>query len=263
MPFTLAHPAAIIPLRRALGRHSVPSAMVIGSMSPDLHNFLPVDIGRADTHSIAGTVFFCLPLGMLLYLLFQLLFRQPLLSLLSERVASRFNANAPLAPPPAVLLSLLLGILTHFLWDTFAHGDALGVALVPMLDTHLVTVKGYPIYLYKLVQHGSAVIGLLLMGWWTMRWLRQAPAHPAPERFAVSSDKPLLSSGQRIAAVGATMLLAAIAGVTAAADVITPPFDMYALRDFVRAGIITAMSTIAAAGFIYSVTWHIVHLRRN
>lgn len=263
MPFTLAHPAAVIPLRRALGRHSVPSAMVIGSMSPDLHNFLPVDIGRAETHSIAGTVLFCLPVGMLLYLLFQLLFKQPLLSLLSDRVASRFDSNAPLAPPLAVLLSLLLGALTHFLWDTFAHGDALGVALVPMLDTHLVTIKGYPVYLYKLVQHGSAVIGLLLMGWWAMRWLQKAPAHPAAQTLAVSPAKLQLSSRQRIVAVCATMLIAVITGVTAAAAMITPPFDIYALRDFIRAGVITAISTIVAAGFLYSVTWHVVHMRRS
>lgn len=41
MPFTGSHPAAVLPLLRW---GLIPSALVIGSMSPDLGYFLPLGI---------------------------------------------------------------------------------------------------------------------------------------------------------------------------------------------------------------------------
>ena len=50
MPFTGSHPAAVLPLMRW---GLMPSALVIGSMVPDLPYFLPVpDLGN--THSLIG-----------------------------------------------------------------------------------------------------------------------------------------------------------------------------------------------------------------
>src|SRR3982751_4122954 len=50
MPFTASHPAAVLPLIR-LGLP--PSALVIGSMGPDLPYFLPVGRGL-ETHTLVG-----------------------------------------------------------------------------------------------------------------------------------------------------------------------------------------------------------------
>src|SRR2546422_563636 len=75
MPFTLAHPAAVIPLRRVLGRASVLSALIIGSLSPDVIYFIPLGIGRATSHSLAGLFWFCIPVGFVGYLLFHALLR--------------------------------------------------------------------------------------------------------------------------------------------------------------------------------------------
>jgi hypothetical protein len=54
VPFTLAHPAAAVPLLRPLGRRGLLSALVIGSMAPDLWYFVPFDVTRADSHSPAA-----------------------------------------------------------------------------------------------------------------------------------------------------------------------------------------------------------------
>lgn len=263
MPFTLAHPAAIIPLRRALGRHSVVSAMVIGSMAPDLHHFLPVNLGRAETHSLAGTFLFCLPLGMLLYLVFHMLIKQPLLSLLPARIALRLDSHAPLAPPVPVLLSLLFGVTTHFVWDTFTHADALGVALVSFLQTYLFTFMEYPVFAYKIVQHGSAMVGLLWMAWWVVRWVRHPVTTHSTEMASRAGDLWMLSPWQRIAIVGSMVLLAGIAGILSAIGLLKPPFDIYAWRLVIREAIITAISTVAVAGFVYSVAWHFLQARRS
>jgi hypothetical protein len=84
MPFTLAQPAAAIPLSRVLGRASVLSALIIGSMSPDLVYFLPLGINRATSHSLVGLFWLCVPLGLVSYVLFHVLWR-PLGSYLLPR----------------------------------------------------------------------------------------------------------------------------------------------------------------------------------
>ena len=54
MPLTIAHPAAVIPLQRWLGTWAIPSALVIGSVAPDLAYVLPIGISRAADHSLAA-----------------------------------------------------------------------------------------------------------------------------------------------------------------------------------------------------------------
>ena len=89
MPFTLAHPAAAVPLARALGHRAVLSALVIGTMVPDFWRFMPFEMRRADSHSVAGFFWFCLPVGLLVYLVYHLLMKRPLLDLLPRHVAMR------------------------------------------------------------------------------------------------------------------------------------------------------------------------------
>ncbi|MSQ59664.1 MAG: DUF4184 family protein [Betaproteobacteria bacterium] len=48
MPFTIAHPAAALPLLRPLRGFGVLSALVIGSMTPDFPYFLTGDLTRRE-----------------------------------------------------------------------------------------------------------------------------------------------------------------------------------------------------------------------
>ena len=63
MPFTLAHPAAILPLRGLKYLRTAP--LVIGAMIPDLPYYLPgrLNILRPETHSVTGSLTTCLALG--------------------------------------------------------------------------------------------------------------------------------------------------------------------------------------------------------
>jgi len=62
LPFTLAHPAAVLPLRRT---GLVFSALVVGSMAPDFPYFLSVSDAIRWGHSTRGVFLFCLPFGLL------------------------------------------------------------------------------------------------------------------------------------------------------------------------------------------------------
>ncbi len=65
VPFTLAHPAAILPLRRVWRLRTAP--LIIGALIPDLPYYVPGSIGRflPETHNLEGSVTVCLALGYL------------------------------------------------------------------------------------------------------------------------------------------------------------------------------------------------------
>lgn len=97
MPYPFAHPAAVLPLARPMGRFAVPSALAIGSVLPDLWYIVPL-VDRADSHSLAALFWFCLPAGLLSYVLFHRLLKQPLIALLSTRLGRFACAGLPAAP---------------------------------------------------------------------------------------------------------------------------------------------------------------------
>src|SRR5262245_46796273 len=137
MPFTFAHPAAAVPLRGVLGRYGVLSALVIGSLTPDFPYFLPLDIPREVSHSLPALAWFCLPMGLLVYVLFHVFLKGPLLALLPPATlcrlgpyTSRFQ-SLPQASWTAVIVSLLCGAVTHLLWDAFTHNNAPAVRAFP------------------------------------------------------------------------------------------------------------------------------------
>ena len=120
MPYPFAHPAAVLPLARPLGRFAVPSALAIGSMAPDFWYFVPL-LERDESHSLVGLAWFCLPAGLLAYALFHLLLKQPLIALLSPRLGCFTPAGLPQVPWRAVIVSLMVGALTHLVWDALTH----------------------------------------------------------------------------------------------------------------------------------------------
>src|SRR6202171_5148690 len=95
MPFTLAHPAAILPLRGLRYLRTVP--LIICAMTPYLPYSVPVPFSliRPETHSFTGSFTTCLVLG---YAALGCVFllRRPLTALLSAR--ARWLCLSALAP---------------------------------------------------------------------------------------------------------------------------------------------------------------------
>lgn len=207
MPFTFSHPAGALPLRRLLGRHASLSALVIGSMTPDLGFILPLDLARSDTHGLPALFLFCLPAGLLTYLIYHLLLKAPLLHLFPPRVQERLvlPAALPRAPWRAVLLSLLCGALTHIGWDAFTHPGTPVVTAIGLLRLPVGTFAGYPVQVFNVLQHASSIAGLGLLAFWWRRWLRTAPRAAAPARS--------VSAAARQAAVAAIAAIPLLYGV--------------------------------------------------
>lgn len=179
MPFTLAHPAAIIPLCRCLRHPGAVSALIIGSMAPDFVYWLPVPIYRETSHTIPALFSFCLPAGFSVFLLYHILIKHPIVALLPRTISMRLPPPPPLSWHPRhialVFLAVLLGAITHIAWDAFTHYNTPMTRLLPFLEAPLMTGNGYVIRVYKVLQHGSTVVGfgvLAVVGW---HWYRRTP----------------------------------------------------------------------------------------
>ena len=130
MPLTISHPAAVIPLSR-LGLN-IP-ALVIGSIIPDIIYFFHLTSYRDVTHSLSGLLLFCLPAGLALLGVYQVLLREPVLSLLrpggtEKEEKSRHSLKRRLAVAAA---SIVAGAATHLLWDSFTHEEGVLLEILP------------------------------------------------------------------------------------------------------------------------------------
>jgi hypothetical protein len=257
VPFTLAHPAAAVPLRRVFGRWGVLSALVIGSLTPDAVYFLPVRVSQPASHSVAGVFWFCLPVGLLAYAIFHLLVKVPAVALLPGAVQRRLSPvrpGLPRVPVLGVVLSLVAGALTHVAWDAFTHAETLPVKLLPSLRVHLFTISDFDVAVWKLLQHASTVVGAALLSWWTWTTLRERSEIAQP---AV----PVLAPATK---VGVVMLLVLVATAVVVAGVVqTPPsaWTLGALRLPVRRAVVAAIQAFGAASLALAVCWRALATR--
>jgi hypothetical protein len=121
MSFTLAHPAAVLPFRRWCPKYFDFAALIVGSIAPDLAT--SIDDWEYFSHSIAGSLGFCLPAGLLtLAALRHLCF--PLVSTLPEphrQALLPLCARPGTRSPLVIVASLLTGTWLHIIWDLFTH----------------------------------------------------------------------------------------------------------------------------------------------
>ena len=179
MPNPIAHPAASIPFTR-LGL--VFSPLVIGSISPDfgylvLHfSYFRSLLTPFFMNTTWGLILFDVPVAIVLLWLFHTFMKWPLLSLLPESLQRRLFKQAqgfsfrPLKRFALVLLSLLVGSSTHVIWDSFTREQGWTVEHLPVLT---VSTNGVP--LYTILQNLGTFIGISVLIYWTIKWLRTAP----------------------------------------------------------------------------------------
>ncbi|MCP4138899.1 MAG: DUF4184 family protein [Chloroflexi bacterium] len=195
MPLTISHPAATIPLAR---RGLVLSALIIGSLTPDYPYFIPFLHRSGFSHSIYGLFLFCLPWGLISLALFQLLLKYPVLSLFPvehQRRLYSVSKDFSFFPVKRFLLiafSILVGAFTHILWDSFTHPKTLLVQEFVFLRRIVFTIASYPVQIYKILQHGSTLVGGLLLIYWYIQWYKNAPESSLPKRMTIPVSTKLI-----------------------------------------------------------------------
>jgi hypothetical protein len=159
MPFPLAHPAAVLPLRRYCPRFLSFPALVVGSLSPDIGYFFK----GADSfsHSFLGSLGFSLPVGMLGLLLFYGLRAMAArhLPVFHRRVIIPFSDEGP-SSALVVIVSLLLGSWTHLLLDSITHSEGWLALYLPVLRTTIATFDHRRIRVCHLLWYGCSFLGM-------------------------------------------------------------------------------------------------------
>ncbi|MGV3611726.1 MAG: DUF4184 family protein [Fluviicola sp.] len=163
MPLTIAHPAIVLPLRKAPSKFFSLSGLIIGSMSPDFEYLLAFNLQDKIAHSVFGILLFCLPVGLLVYCLYHGIIRNPLIHNLPISLKGRFLPvlsfdywNYLKERWYVVFYSIILGALSHLIWDSFTHEHRFFVEHISLLRS---SVGKFPVY--KLLQHSSTLLGLI------------------------------------------------------------------------------------------------------
>ena len=174
MPFTLAHPLLPFLIKKGLPRLSL-TAAVAGSIMPDMANFFLMYESGAAGHSPTDVLLFDIPAGLLLCFLFHQLIRNPFINNLPRIYRKRYIGYTTFSwiayakkNKLTVFLSLLMGIVSHFAWDSFTHHDGLMVGLIPLLAVKISFAgTAYPVF--HLLQLLSSIGGMWLLHGYIVR----------------------------------------------------------------------------------------------
>ncbi|MFW6773353.1 DUF4184 family protein [Nocardioides sp. CPCC 205120] len=173
MPFTLAHPAAVLPLLRP---PFVPAALVAGAVAPDVPYFVRASgvgvsagswyeplTNATTTHDVLGALTVTLPVSLVLWVAW-LVARPALLWTTGAGTAGSTGApRSRLATAGWLVVSAALGVATHLAWDALTD-------------------------LARWLQHASTVVGLLaVLGYVVLRRPRGALVPPYRRRVLAAS----------------------------------------------------------------------------
>ena len=264
MPFTLAHPAAVLPFLR---QPFIPLALVAGAMAPDLPYFAMVSstspawyapmLNGANSHDLAQILTVGLPLA-LLVAGFLWLVAKPLRWALPKSWVPDKPALKGRPPTSArvalwTFYSLMLGLLTHLAWDAFTHSYGWVVQRVPFLASE--PMAGFPVY--GILQHASSLAGLVILGAWYLKRIRAS-------RGPMAKPEP---QGQAARTIGLGILLvvpavaAALLGLGSTPAPEDPASAASVLWLVITRGGAAAALALAAYGLVWQLASLILKLR--
>ena len=176
MPFTFSHPAIVLPLTYLPKRFYSLTGLIIGSLTPDFEYFIRMKVQSDYSHTLAGLLWFDLPLSFLLAIIYHNLMRDCLINNLPNVLKSRLSVyktfdwnNALKNRFFIILISLLIGSASHLLWDSFTHRTGFIVQTFPSLISEI-NIGTIHIPIFKILQHLSSIIGglAIIIAFWKL-----------------------------------------------------------------------------------------------
>lgn len=172
MPLTFAHPAIILPFLSLPKRYVSVTGLIVGSITPDLEKLARLQAGlSADStysHTGAGIFWLDLPLALLLASVFHVIVRDPLRRNLPAFWQRRLGGYQPINWPQyfkerygVITLSMLLGIGSHLLWDSFTNKNGYFVEHISFLTDYTRVFKKAIPHFVLAHQFSSAAGGLV------------------------------------------------------------------------------------------------------
>lgn len=250
MPFTTSHPAIILPFKRLWPNYFSLTGLVAGAMAPDFIFFLQLTTAnRGLSHSWTGLFIFCLPAGILFSLVFHHFFKEEFVNRLPLFLNKRLVWLLGVGGIPASIrqwiifvASVLVGVLSHFFWDSWTHGSGETVRAFPWLLTALKIGK-FKFPLYEIIHHTSSVIGGLFVAAMLLRKPVNRPLNDTLQT-TTTTNIILFQTGGFIAAV-----LLAVFGIWLHGVYLEPEMSLLHSRRFLS--VTAGLSTWA--GYFYYV----------
>lgn len=181
MPLTIAHPVAVLPLRRC----GLPlSALIVGSIAPDLEYVLRLAPRSEISHTPSGLFLFCVPVGLAGLWLFHRVWNRPMSVSLGVSLDDNIDQEAaaftfwPFHRFAVLCAAILIGAVTHVGWDSFTHQYGWMVQRLPLLSRAVFQTEWGTVPLYKVFQHGSTAMGLAVLAIIAIRfraWIGRMP----------------------------------------------------------------------------------------
>jgi hypothetical protein len=220
MPWTVAHAAAVLPLRRLSASRLNFAALVIGSFTPDVGYYVRAFRLARFAHTFPAGLLACVPIGLCLLVAFYTL-RKPVCHLLPEphRGALTALTTTPFPVRPIAILwavaSIAIGAWTHVVWDSFTHRTGWVVERFAVLTDPAIAVGSTDLAVYGVLQHLSTIVGVTALLVAYVAWLRRAG-----DRTPRSAGEELWRYGVLL---GLTVVALAIAGALASHAVAAMP----------------------------------------
>lgn len=171
MPFTFSHPAIILPFQRLNSHYVSITGLIAGSIAPDFEYFIRMKMMGHCSHTALGALTIDLPITIIIALLFHQIVKKTLINHLPYygrtrlEVLRQFNFWSYFKQNWWIfLLSAIIGIYSHILWDDFTHKTGYFVQQFPFLQSSIsLEILGKKTPIYWFLQQGSTLIGGLLV----------------------------------------------------------------------------------------------------
>jgi len=174
MPFTLAHPAVLFPILKR-SKYFSGTALIIGSMVPDVEFIAQMEKISTYSHSFPGALLFNIPVGLFLCWLFHAIIKYFLISNSPVFLQSRLQFIMEMdwlqyakENKIVVFYSLLIGIASHLVWDAFTHDTGFFISILPSLKSNI-TFLNREMPIFHSLQIISSVLGLLAVAYLVWR----------------------------------------------------------------------------------------------
>ena len=182
MPFTLAHPAVIIPFLKVFKNRISLTGLIIGSIVPDFEYLFNIVQRSVISHTAEGIIYFNIPVAIFLSVCWHGWVKQVLIPNLPARLQVFFLKHLDLnwfvylkKNWHIYLLSLMMGICLHVLWDSFSHANGYFVVHYKFMHQTLLLPS---ISLYRLSWWISSLAGIYFVWKFALMFKEESLAIP-------------------------------------------------------------------------------------
>ena len=164
MAFSFAHQAIVLPIAEKNKKYFNNIGLIIGTMAPDFEYFLAFKPYSKIGHSIIGMFTINIILSFLVYLYYiryKNVFIVNLPNIFSNRLGFIYRDRGKLKDLKEIavfIYSLLIGMTTHIIWDSFTHINGFFV-----FHSRFLNVMIFNIPIYKYLQHLSTLVGFCII----------------------------------------------------------------------------------------------------